>query len=172
MDEQLIRSFQRWRDAEDGDLEDQADAAFADVFKTAIRTEPAPLQFTARTMEAVAVASERDAQRVRRMRRIVTPVAVAALVATVYFSAGLLVSVLSTAAVAALDLIIAAVVGIATSISAGADAWTMVTTLGRAVGALLSTPAVTMTIFAIQGIDIAGFVALQRILRSDRELLR
>jgi hypothetical protein len=172
MDEQLIRSFQRWQDAEDRGLDDQADAAFARVFRSAIRTEAAPAPFTARTMAAVGVAIEREERRVRRMRRIVAPVAAGAAIAMVYFSGGLLVSALSAALVAVLDLIIAAVVGIATTIPAGADVWTVLSTVGRATAALLATPAVTMTILAIQGVAIAAFVALQRILRSDRELLR
>jgi hypothetical protein len=82
------------------------------------------------------------------------------------------VCALSAALVAVLDLIITAVVGIATTIPAGADVWTVLSTVGRATAALLATPAVTMTILAIQGVAIAAFVALQRILRSDRELLR
>ena len=74
--------------------------------------------------------------------------------------------------VASLDLVIGAVVAMAASIPAGADVWTIMTTLGRAAAALLTTPAVTVTILAIQGIAIAAFVALQRLLRSDGELLR
>ena len=172
MDDQLIRRFQRWQDAEDDGLDEQADAAFADLFRAAVPAEAVPAPFTARTMEAVVAATEREARRVRRLRVIGIPVAAAASLVMVYFTAGLLVTGVSTAVVAVLDLIIATVVGIATTIPAGADVWTVLSTLGRATAALLATPAVTMTILAIQGIAIAAFVALQRILRSDRELLR
>ena len=172
MDEPLIRNLQRWRDAEEHDLDDQADAAFADLFRRAMPAETAPLQFAVHTMEAVRVAIERDARRARRTRLILAPLATVLSLVVLYFSAGVLVSGLSWLAIAALDLLIGAVVGIATSISAGADLWTILATLGRAGAAILTTPAVTVTVLAIQGIAIAAFIALQRLLRSDGELLR
>ena len=172
MDEPLTRHLQRWRDAEDQDLDDQADALFAEVFRVSVRTEtPAP-RFAASTMAAVRVAVERDTARARRMRLVAVPVCVLTLAASAYFGGGLAVRVLSWMVVASLDLVIGAVVAMAASIPAGADVWTIMTTLGRAAAALLTTPAVTVTILAIQGIAIAAFVALQRILRSDGELLR
>jgi hypothetical protein len=172
MNEPLTRSLERWRDAEVRELDDQADAAFADVFRTAVPVENVPLQFTASTMTAVQAAIERDARRARRSRLILAPIAAVVSLITIYLTGGVLVSGLSWLVVAALDLLIGAVVGIATSIPAGADMWTVVATLGRAAAALLTTPAVTVTILAIQGIAIAAFVALQRLLRSDGELLR
>ena len=172
MDDPLIRSLQRWRDAEEQELDDQADSAFHDVFRRVLPQETASLQFTASTMEAVRAAVDHDVRRARRTRLIVAPVAAAVCITTIYLSAGVLVSGLSWLAVGALDLLIGVVVRIATSIPAGADVWTIVTTLGRAAATLLTTPAVTVTILAIQGIAIAAFVALQRLLRSDGELLR
>lgn len=172
MDDPLLRSLQRWHDAEERDLEDQADAAFADVFRKALPVEQEPLRFTANTMAAVQAAVERDARRARRTRLILAPLATVLSLVVLYFSAGVLVSGLSWLAIAVLDLLIGAVVGIATSISAGADLWTILAALGRAGAAILTTPAVTVTVLAVQGIAIAAFIALQRLLRSDGELLR
>jgi hypothetical protein len=128
-------------------------------------------RLTAATMQAVAVAVERDARRARRIRAVSIPVAAVCAIAVMYFSAGYLAAGLSTGVVWVLDVLIAAVVGMATE-GPGADPWSVVTSLGRAAAALLGKPAFTVTMVAIQGVAIAALVALQRLLRSDQEFLR
>src|SRR5215207_3056003 len=102
MEEPLTRHLQRWRDAEDQDLDDQADAAFAEVFRVSVRPEPAGPRFAASTMAAVRVAIERDVVRARRMRLVAVPLYVLALAAGAYFGGGLVVRGLSWMVVASL----------------------------------------------------------------------
>jgi hypothetical protein len=172
VDEQLIRSYQRWRQAEESAREDEADAAFAGVFRSATREHVVSAGFTAETMEAVAAAAARDLRRARRTRRVLVPIGAIALVSVGYASAGLVAAALSSMVVRLLDVMVAAVVTVATTVTAGTDAWTVVTSLGRAVGALIANPAVTATVLTIQGFAIVALLALQRLLRSDRESFR
>jgi hypothetical protein len=171
MNDELKRSYGRWYDAEAGGRDDEADAAFAAVFQSAVREPLVSSRLTAATMQAVAVAVERDARRARRIRAVSIPVAAVCAIAVMYFSAGYLAAGLSTGVVWVLDVLIAAVVGMATE-GPGADPWSVVTSLGRAAAALLGKPAFTVTMVAIQGVAIAALVALQRLLRSDQEFLR
>jgi hypothetical protein len=81
-------------------------------------------------------------------------------------------SAFSAVVVGALDLLVSVVVRTATTVSAGGGAWSIVTSLGRALGGVLASPSVTTTILALQGIAVAALIALQRLLRSDRESFR
>src|SRR5688572_1999749 len=82
MDDELVRSYNRWRAVErateDIGRDDDADAAFGTMFRDAVREQPVSLDFTARALQAVAAAAERDAQRVRRTRKVLVPVGFAA----------------------------------------------------------------------------------------------
>jgi hypothetical protein len=172
MDEELVRSYTRWREAEQNGVDSEADAAFGRVFRSAVREPAVSAAFAPRTMEAVAAAAARDARRARRTRRLVFPLATIGIAALVYLSAGLIATALSATLVRVLDLLVAAVVGAATTMPARADAWTVVTSLGRAAAALIANPAVTITVIAIQGFALAALIALQRLLGSDRESFR
>jgi hypothetical protein len=44
--------------------------------------------------------------------------------------------------------------------------------MGRAAGAFVSDPKVTIVLLALQGIAIAAFIVLQRLLGSDAEYLK
>ena len=170
MDEQ--RQYQRWLDAELDDREDDADALFGIVFRGAVPSAPpASAAFTARTMAAVGEAAARDARRARMTRRVVIPAASAAAITLAYLCSGLVLSAFSAIVVNALDLLIGAVVYVATTMRSGGDAWSLAGNLGKATAALLTSPSVTTTILALQGMAVAALIALQRLLRSERESL-
>jgi hypothetical protein len=172
MDDPQSRDWRRWVEAEQAGEEDTADALFTGVFRAAAGADLPSAQFTANTMAAVAAAAASDARRARRLRAIGWPVATVAAVLIVYTTAGLMMSAFSAIVVGALDLLVSAVVKIATTASAGGDVWSIAASLGRATAALLSSPSVTTTILALQGIAFAALIALQRLLRSDRESFR
>lgn len=172
MDDQLARAYERWQQAEARGADDAADAAFESVFRTAMSTPAVSPGFTARTVDAIAAAAARDRERTRRMRTIVVPAAIGAGVVALYFSAGLIASGLTTAVVWLLNLVIGAVVATATAVQSGPDGWTIMSSLGRAAAAVISNPAVTVTIFAIQGFAITALIVLRRLLGSDRESFR
>lgn len=172
MDEELVRNYHRWRAAEEDGREDDADAAFGHVFREAAGEPVVSLEFAARTLEAVAAAAARDAQRARRTRRIAVPVGVAAGAVVLYFSGGWIVSLLSAAVVGVLDLLVGGVVGTAKGVRTGTDVWSVLSSLGRAAGAFISSPTVTLTILAIHGIAISALLALQRLLDTDGEPFR
>jgi hypothetical protein len=123
-------------------------------------------------MEAVAAAAAADVLRARRVRRIVLPLAATAGLALAYLCSGLLLSALSALIVGGIDLLIGAVVYGATTMRSGGDAWTLAGNLGRATAALLTSPSVTTTILALQGMAVVALIALQRLLRSEREPFR
>jgi hypothetical protein len=168
MDDHLARLFSRWRAADDTDRDDEADAAFRALTEYVIPERAVSPEFTARTMDAIADAVAADARRVAWMRKTLLVGGVAALVATC-FAAPFALSVVSTALVAGLNGIIAAIVWVATG--PDLNLWSMVSSLGRASAAFIADPTVTITMLAIQGIAIAALVALRRLLGSDREFL-
>ena len=172
MDEELIRNYRRWVEAEEDERQGDADAAFGAVFRTSVERPAIPKDFVAETVGAVSAAAARDAQRARRLRRTLVPLGIGALVVLGYYGAGIAITALSVLVVGALDLLVRLVVGVATTMPAGADVWTVVTSLGRVAGSLLTTPAVTATILAIQGIALVALLALRHLLGSDGESFR
>jgi hypothetical protein len=172
MDEQLIRNHRRWLDAEEDERQDDADAAFGAVFRASVERPSVSRDFTARTVDAVGAVTARDARRARRVRRTLVPLGIGTLVVAAYYGAGLAGTALSVVVVGTLDLLVRMVVGVATTMPAGADLWTVVTSLGRVAGSLLTTPAVTATILAIQGIALVALLALRHLLGSDGESFR
>ena len=171
MNDQQSHDWRRWVEADQAGNDDAADALFTAVFRAAGADLPSA-QFTANTMAAVAAAAAIDARRARRIRAIGWPVAIVSAVLIVYMTAGLMMSAFSAIVVGALDLLVSAVVKVATTASAGGDVWSIAASLGRATAALLTSPSVTTTILALQGIAVAALIALQRLLRSDRESFR
>jgi hypothetical protein len=166
MDEQ--KTYQRWLDAELDDRDEDADALFATVFKGELPQMPVPAAFTARTLGAVAKAADRDQRRARTRRRVLVPAVSVAAVVLAYSCAGLMMSAFSAVIVKSIDLLIGAVVYVATTLRSGGDVWTLAGNLGKATAALLTNPAVTTTILALQGMAVAALVVLQRLLRSER----
>ena len=171
MNDEQNHDWRRWAEAEQGGRDDEADALFGSVFRAAGGELPSS-QFTANTMAAVAAAAAQDAQRARRIRAFAVPIAIATAVLVVYTTAGLMMTAFSAIVVGALDLLVSAVVKVATTISSGGGAWSIAASLGRAAAALLTSSSVTTTILALQGIAVAALITLQRLLRSDRELFR
>jgi hypothetical protein len=172
MGDQLNRKYQRWLDAEADGRDDEADAALAAVFQSVGRDQPVSAGFTARTMEAVAVAAVRDGRRARLVRRLLVPASAVGVLVALYFGAGVIASGLSAAVVWLLNLLIGGVVAAATAAQSDPDGWSLMRSLGRASAAVIANPAVTITIFAVQGFAIAALVLLQRLLGSDRESFR
>lgn len=168
MDQELNRYARRWLDAEGANRDDEADAAFKQVFADVPETEVSP-QFAARTLEAVSLAVAREARRTRRARIAVAAAAVVGTIVGLYFGSGLIVSALSTAMVTGLDLVVNLVVRVAGAADSGASLWSVVFGLGRAFAAFLAEPKVTVTLLVLQGIAAAALFALQRLLGADTE---
>ena len=163
------QDYERWIQAEAEGRADEADAVFAAVFRAAAGPGAPSSRFTAQTMAAVALAAERDTRRARIIRRVGMPSAAALALALGYASSGLVMSAFSAILVGALDLFIGSIVYVATTLRSGSDVWTVAGNLGKTAAALLTNPAVTTTILALQGMAVAALFALQRLLRSERD---
>lgn len=172
MNDELARGYDRWRAVEDAGREDDADAAFGAMFRETVQQPPVSLDFAARTMTAVAAAAERDALRARRTRQILVPVGMAAAASLLYVSGGFLISAFSASVVWAVNALVGSIVGLATNADAGAGLWAIARSLGRATAAFMSSPTVTITIIAAQGIAMVALIALQRLLGSDEGSFR
>jgi hypothetical protein len=122
-------------------------------------------------MEAVSQAAALDARRAYLLRRVGLPAAVAAACVCLYLVAGYAGALVSAVVVSALQLLVALVVGITAN---GPDhgAWSIFSSLGKAMAALLANPGFTMVVLVIQGVALVALVTLQRLLHSDEELFR
>jgi len=169
MDERLERLYSRWRVADDMDRDDEADAAFRLLSEAAMRGLAVPFRFTEQTTAAITRTMAADARRAKRARKALVWGGVAAGLVAAYFGASPALSVVSTALVALLDGTVQAVVWVST----GRDfnIWSILNSLGRASAAFIGDPKVTIIMLTIQGIAIAGLVALRRLLGSDREFV-
>ena len=167
MDDDIARNYARWREAELDERDDDADAAFGAVFETSVPERIVPLQFTASTMAAIESVIEQEARQARRAKVALLWGGLAAALISAWFGGGLVVSAVSGALVASLDLLIGAVVWAATS--QDANLWAVLGSIGRASAAFVSDPKVTLAMLAIQGVAIGALVALQRLLGSERE---
>lgn len=169
MDERLERLYSRWRVADDMDRDDEADAAFRLLSEAAMPGRAVPLRFTEQTTAAISRTMAADARRAKRARKALVWGGVAAGLVAAYFGASPALSVVSTALVALLEWTIQAVVWVST----GRDfnIWSILNSLGRASAAFIGDPKVTIIMLTIQGIAIAGLVALRRLLGSDREFV-
>jgi hypothetical protein len=169
MNEELNRLYSRWRVAEDADRDDEADAAFSTLSQAVLAERPVPLQFTLDTTAAIANAMAVEARRTGRARQRLVWGGVAAGLVAAYFGAAPALSLLSTVLVATLDGMIQLIV----LVSSGPDlnAWSLLSSLGRASAAFIVDPKVTVIMLTIQGIAIAALVALRRLLGSDREFV-
>lgn len=169
MNEDLDRLYSRWRAAEDADRDDEADATFRTLSEAVLAERPVPLQFTLDTIAAIANAMAAETRRAGRARKRFVWGGVAAGLVAAYFGAAPALSLLSTVLVAALDGMIQLIV----LVSSGPDlnAWSLLSSLGRASAAFIVDPKVTVIMLTIQGIAIAALVALRRLLGSDREFV-
>jgi hypothetical protein len=160
--------YLRWRAADEGERDDDADRECRNLFQAVPRPEP-PVSsaFTARTMAAVAAASVRDARRARRTRRAVVVAAAAGGTTAAYFGTGWLVGLLSTVFIGLLNVLIAGIVRAVTALQTGADLWAVLASIGRAAAAFAADPKVTVAIIALHAVAITALVALQRFFGSD-----
>jgi hypothetical protein len=161
--------YRRWRDADENGREDEADRAFGAVFRTVAAEPPPSTGFTARTVAAVAAVAERDARRARRTRRAVAVAAGVGGIVAAYYGSGWAVSLLASAFIGFINVLVATVIGGAAGLEAGASVWGVIGNLGRAAGAFVADPKVTVAIIAIQVIAMGALRALQRLLGSDGE---
>ena len=169
MDDELARLYSRWRAADETDRDDEADAAFR-ALNEALRPERAVSpQFTARTTDAIANAMATDARRAGRARKALVWGGVTAGIIAAYFGAGPALSVISSTLVTALNLMIEAIVWVLTGPKL--SVWSLLNGLGRASAAFIADPKVTVIMLMIQATAIAAFIALRRLLGSDREFL-
>lgn len=175
----LERRYARWRAAEpDGSAapdqgdDDAADAAFGALFGTAMPPVQAPATFAGETMRVIEAVAAEDALRATRARRALTVGSVAVGAVALYFGAGPALSLLSYLLVAGLDTLVATVVWFASSADTRPDLWSVFASMGRAAGAFVSDPKVTIALLALQGIAILAFMALQRLLGSDPEYFK
>jgi hypothetical protein len=172
MDDDPIRSYRRWQALEDEGRDDEADRTFDAVFKAGIPNLAPSRDFTAQTMAAVAAAAERDTLRARRLRIVALMAGTAASVVAVYFGAGYAFTAMSAVLVRLIDLLIVGVVYVASVMQSGADVWSVAASIGRATAAVAGDPRVAVALIMIQGVAIAAFVALRRLLQSDVEILK
>ena len=168
MDDRLARLYSRWRAADETDRDEDADAAFRALTEEVLPGRAVPALFSERTLAAIAEATAADARRARWVRNALVSGAIAGLVAACV-AAPFALSFISNALVAALNGIVAAIVWVATG--PDLNLWSLMNSLGRASAAFIADPRVTITMLAIQGIAMAAFVALRRLLGSDREFL-
>lgn len=172
MDEELIRRYQRWLDADEDGRDDEADAACRAVFASALPEPRVAGDFAARAAQAIADARVRDLASARRTRRVAVAGSLAAAAAGIYLGGPWALSMLSAMLVGALDLLVGATVRVASGMDAGGDAWSLVSGLGRAAAAFVANPTVTAAMLAMQGIAMAALVTLHRLLGPDRESLK
>jgi hypothetical protein len=95
-------------------------------------------------------------------------VSVVASVAALY----LLLPLAVRALVRALTLTVSGCVWLAAAMSSGADMWTILSAVGQAVGATLSTREASGVLLMLAVIGAAAFYGLQRLLGSDEESLK
>jgi hypothetical protein len=162
-------SYPRWRAAEASERDDDADEAFRTVFQSVVQEQPMSLEFTARTMTAIAGAAAVDTRRARHARLAVLSGSLAATAAAVYVGAGWAIALVSAAFLGLLNLLVAAVVRTAEAFQTGAGVWGVLSSLGRATAAVAADSNVTFAMIAISAVAIAALVALQRLLGSDEE---
>jgi hypothetical protein len=172
MDEEQTWRYRRWHEADQTGRDDEADAACRALFAAAVAAPRVAPEFAARTAAAVAAGRARDVALARRVRRVTVGLSVAATAAAVYAGGPWMLSMLSAVVAGAIDLLVALAVRIATGMETGGDVWTVVAGLGRAAAALVSNPAVTIAMLAMQGIAMVGLIALHRLLGPERESLK
>jgi hypothetical protein len=166
---EAMGNYRRWQAAEASERDDDADAAFQSVFESVVPERPISLEFTTRTMTAVAETAAIDARRTRQARTAGLWGAIAATVAAVYVGGGWAVGFISAAFVGLLNLLLAAVVRTVEAFQTGAGVWGVLSSLGQAASAVAADPTVTFGMIAISAVAIAALVALQRLLGSDEE---
>ena len=166
MTDPLNRDYDRWLDADRQGKDDEADAACREAFQ-ALPARQVPVTFTADTMARLSAARAADAVRARRARLgLLWGSAIAGPVA-IYFVAGALMSGAAALLRGMLNLMVSATVSLA-GVSDW-SLWSVVGSLGRALGAIMADAEVTLIVMAMHGVAFAALIALQRLLGPDTE---
>lgn len=171
MDDDLTLNYIRWRNAEESGDDEDADEAFGAVFEASVSMPLPSREFTSNTMAAVAAAAAVDARRARVVRRTALWTGVPVGLAALYFGAGPVFRGISSALVAGLNLLIAAIVWFASGPETHSSVWSVLTSMGRATAAFVADPRVTVAMLAFQAIAVGALVALHRLL-GEREWLK
>jgi hypothetical protein len=172
MHEDLSLTYRRWRSADAHGDEDEADAAFGAVFDACISAPLPSAQFTSQTMAAIAEATAADARRARVLRAVLLWSGLPAGGLAVYFGAGALLSILSSAFVGALNLLVAVVVWFANGPEVRSGVWSVLRGMGHAASAFAADSRVTIIMLVLQVVAVAALVALHRLLGPEREWLK
>ena len=167
MNDQLKREFARWLESDRAGQDDDADAAFQEVFAGMHAPRQVPLTFAAATMARLAEVRAAEARRARRARLALLWGGATAGPIALYFGAGALMSAAASLLVGAVNLMVSATVGIAGA--SDWSIWSLMGSLGRALAAVMSDADVTLVVIAMHGIAFAALVALQRLLGPDTE---
>src|SRR6185503_1878491 len=107
---EALNSRARWYAADEDGRDEDADRAFRTVFQAVVDDPPVPVDFTARTLAAIATAAAQDARRARRTRRVLVAGSVVGGAAGAYFGAGWVLSLLTAAFLAVLNFAVSAIV--------------------------------------------------------------
>jgi hypothetical protein len=164
MHEDLSVNYRRWRRADEQGDEDEADAAFGAVFEACSLAPLPPPQFTSQTMAAIAAATAADARRARVARKVLLWSGLPAAAAALYFGSGALLSVLSGAFVAALNLMVGIVVWFASGPDVRSGLWSVLTGIGRVAAVFIADPRVTVAVVVFQVVAVVALAALHRLL--------
>ena len=167
MTDDLTRKYARWLEAEEADRpeNDEADAACAALFATAVPPRPVPATLAAATMARLAEARAADARRAQQARRALTAAALVLGPIALYFGGGLLVSAASWLFVGGLGVVVD--VGVRVATVSDWSLWGLIGNMGRATAAVLSDSTFTIAMLAMHGIAVAALVALQRLLGPE-----
>ena len=163
--------FQRWLDAEWRDDEPEADAAFGDLLRSV------PVPELSREFSNNVVRAARTELLAAGRRSLVHPWSRATLalglagggIAALYLIAVVLGPYLAAELAHLLALVARASLWVALRLSAGLDMWSIVSSAGRALGAALAAPQVSMVLLVIEVVGALALYALQRLLSSERE---
>jgi hypothetical protein len=168
MTDDLTRSYRRWQSAEAAADDDAADAAFAAVYEASLSPPLPSRELVPRTMAAVAAASAAEERRARRVRSGLLWIGLPAAAVLLYLGAGTMVSLISSAVVACLNLLVSVVVLFAGGTDVRRALWSVLTGLGRATATFVADPRVTFAMVVCQAVAVAALVALHRLLGSGR----
>ena len=172
MTEELTRTYRRWQAAEAAADDDAADAAFGTLFEASVSAPLPSRELVPRTMAAVAVAAAAEVRRARRLRSGLVWLGLPGAAVLLYLGAGTIVSLISSAVVACLNLLVTLVVLFAGGTDVRRALWSVLSGLGRASAAFVADPRVTFAMVVCQVVAVAALVALHRLLGAGREWLR
>lgn len=164
MNPDLLREWRRWTDADADGREDEAEAGFRAVFRSVPMLTPGA-GLTDRLVHAVARAAERRTRRTR----------LAGLAAVVAGGLGAVIAILPhlpRLLFHVVNLAVSATLWIVQAFERGVEIWSALAQLGRAAGAAMTIPAVTLWLVGVELLGVTALYALHRVLTSEQESTR